>query len=509
LQRIADFACYTSTTSPDADSLLSSSTVTLQDQDLDHHGDLQVWNADNEQADWAAGIPKCATNPLSCSASGTSYDYHGCFPIGLDITPNDIESILESQRRLRRLKLLNPLSTSQTDEAAVSYAQLASSDSMLIDLPIAIREAIQDLVDRLPKSSDEGRGHHIEVYIGLDSGFRTSSGAQFWSIYDSDPSTEATSIYIAKSAHDVTGVLMHAYLSNRGFTRYQCLLAEYSLYQLNAKAKDIGKLPYRFRRDLEMLSPSDLLLLLQHISFSNCDGDSALLSMIQSSCRDILINDPSHAQLKRECNSEYLSGACNAEDIVTARIDWYHQLESRTISKDTALGIFREIDAKFVELLRSRDYNCLDGITTELTHLVEGGSLDWCAHFITFCVLSSAKKSAFEEVYIEVQDRNPLFNQFSDQSAAFAELFALGSRCEAYFDVTPSDFGVLLSGKHRKYYNQSEHQPPLWLGNAPSFASAYAAAQTDIDPKTKATSMPGYRRFTFLSVFAIPALVGK
>ena len=112
-------------------------------------------------------------------------------------------------------------------------------------------------------------------------------------------------------------------------------------------------------------------------------------------------------------------------------------------------------------------------------------------------------------MYIEVSDRNPLFNQYSDQSAAFAELFALGSRCEAYFDIMPSDIGVLLSKKHRDYYNEAEHQPPMWIFNAPAFASAYAAAQTDIDPNQKPSVMPGYRRFTFLSVFAIPALVGQ
>src|ERR1700759_2520611 len=47
----------------------------------------------------------------------------------------------------------------------------------------------------------------------------------------------------------------------------------------------------------------------------------------------------------------------------------------------------------------------------------------------------------------------------------------------------------------------------MWIHNAPAFASAYAAAQTDIDPEQKDSSMPGYRRFTFLSVFAIPALI--
>lgn len=451
----------------------------------------------------------CTTNPLSSSASGTSYDYLGCFPIGLDATPNDHDAILESQRRLRKLRLLNPISASQLDSAITSYVELAGSDSMLIDLNITIREAILDLVDRLPRSSVESPERHIEVYIGLDSGFRTTSGAQFWAVYDSDPSSDATSIYIAKSAQDITSVLLHAYLSNRGFTRYQCFQAEQALHQLQANPDDIGKAPCRFRHDLALLSPTDLLLFLQHISFSKADDASDLLSIIEYCCRDILVNAPSYAQMKRICNSDYLGGACNAEAVVAARLEWYHQMRCRTIGKWTATQIFQEIDTEFVKLLKDRDYDSLDRITTDLAHLVDDSALDWCADFVVFCVISAAKRYAFEEVYIEVQDRNPLFNLFPDQSAAFAELFALGSRCESYFGVSPSEFGVLLSARHRTYYQKSENQPPLWIWNAPSFASAYAAAQTDIDPKTKASVMPAYRRFTFLSVFAIPALIGE
>ena len=103
--------------------------------------------------------------------------------------------------------------------------------------------------------------------------------------------------------------------------------------------------------------------------------------------------------------------------------------------------------------------------------------------------------------------RNTLFNDQSDQAAAFAELFATGARCEAYFDVTPSAFGKLLSDRYRFYHHKSGHEPPLWSDQNPATPSAYAAAKIDIDDNYKRSSISGARNFTFLSVFAIPALI--
>jgi hypothetical protein len=108
---------------------------------------------------------------------------------------------------------------------------------------------------------------------------------------------------------------------------------------------------------------------------------------------------------------------------------------------------------------------------------------------------------------MEVTDRNPLFNDQTDQAAVFAELFATGSHCEAYFDVTPSQFGQLLSKNYRNYYHRPERQPPIYDETQRALASAYAEAQIDVDPNFQDAKIPAYKRFTFLSVFAIPALV--
>jgi hypothetical protein len=67
-----------------------------------------------------------------------------------------------------------------------------------------------------------------------------------------------------------------------------------------------------------------------------------------------------------------------------------------------------------------------------------------------------------EEVYIEVTDRNALSNDETDQAAAFAELFTLGSRCEAYFDVSSGQFGGLQSKSYCNYYSKPGYQPPIF-----------------------------------------------
>lgn len=298
-------------------------------------------------------------------------------------------------------------------------------------------------------------------------------------------------------------------MSKSNFSRYQCFLVEYGLNEFETDKYNADRLPKRLEQDLGLLSSSDLLLYLQHLQYSEWDDGCPLLSTIRARCEELLIDVPTYGQLKKLCNMDYLSGTVTDEHLVKSRLNWYRLCHLPCLDKQNALELFRHIDFYFRDLLWNRDHQKLDNITSALEQLTSRERIDSVSDFVLFCIFCAARKAGFEEVYIEVSDRNPLFNQYTDQSAAFAELFALGSRCEAYFDIKPSDIGVLLSKRHRDHYSQEGNQPPMWIFNAPSYASAYAAAQTDIDPNEKPSVLPGYRRFTFLSVFAIPALVGK
>ncbi|RMZ67489.1 Glycosyl transferase family 1 [Pyrenophora seminiperda CCB06] len=382
------------------------------------------------------------------------------------------------------------------------------SCSHFLDLVPTSRQAISSLAHVLSQTNDDANDpYQLQVYTALDSGFHTPSGAQFWSVWEVEPRTKAIIMYISKSVQDVNAVLLHTHLSRLGFSRYHCLLAEYGLSEFTVGSFSLERLPARFHQDLDLLSSSDLLLYLQHICYSEWDEDCSLISAIRERCQELLIDVPTYHQFKKLSNVDYISGSISDEQLVNAKLKWYRGSRLPTLCRSDALQLFRHVADVFGNILWSRDHERLDTITSAIEKITSRASLDSAADFVLFCIFSAARKHGFEEVYIEVSDRNPLFNQYSDQSAAFAELFALGSRCEAYFDIKPSDMGIILSKKHRDYYNREEHQPPMWIFNAPSFASAYAAAQTDIDPEQKPSVMPAYRRFTFLSVFAIPALV--
>ena len=498
---------------PEDDDSSSTLTLTVEYPEVDENGVLvarEPLSPTSPGLDWTLAVERQANNPLSCSFDGSPYSSLGCFPVGLDASKADFDRVINSQRRLRDLKLLNRLPSQQFRSIANILGDFASCSSHYLDLVPSVREAIAGLVESLNQVTDDGADpYQFQVYTALDSGFHTPNGASFWGVWEVQPRTKAVIIYISKSVQDVKGVLLHTYLSMLGFSRYQCFLAEYGLTEFEAGSFSPERLPERLYLDLDLLSSSDLLFYVQHIQHSEWDEDCSLLSAIRERCKELLIDVPTYHQFKKLSNVDYIGDNITDEQLVNAKLKWYRLSRVPTLDGADALQLFRHISEVFGDILWWRDHGKLDIITSAITDMASRGSLDSAADFVLFCIFCAARKAGFEEVYIEVSDRNPLFNQYSDQSAAFAELFALGSRCEAYFDIKPSDMGILLSEKHRAYYNQEEHQPPMWIFNAPSFASAYAAAQTDIDPEQKPSVMPAYRRFTFLSVFANPALVGK
>ncbi|KAH4233171.1 hypothetical protein HBI06_065230 [Parastagonospora nodorum] len=495
----------------DDDDSSSTSTLTVRYPEIDENGAVlgsAPLSPTSPGLDWTLALEKRTDNPLSCSSTGTAYGPLGCFPIGFNASRQDFDHVLKSQRRLRSLKLLSRVSTKQLHAAASTLKHYTGSNSDLLGTIPTMKQAIASLAEALSNSTDEvDDPYQLQVYTGLDSGFHTPSGAQFWAVWELESRTTNMLIYISKSVQDVTGALLHTHLSRLGFSRYHCFLAEYGLYELQNNPVPSSGLPQRFQQDIELLSSTDLLLYIQHLEYSEWDKDCNMLASLRKQCEAQLIEVPTYNQFKRISNMDFISGTITDEHLVNAKLKWYRLCELPTINRHDALNLFRHVAETFEDMLWRRDHEKLDAITAAIENLTSETTMDSFTDFVLFCIFCAARKAGFEEVYIEVSDRNPLFNQYTDQSAAFAELFALGSRCEAYFDIKPSDIGMLLSKKHRDYYNQSEHQPPMWIFNAPSFASAYAAAQTDIDPEQKASVMPAFRRFTFLSVFAIPALV--
>ncbi|KAF3023853.1 hypothetical protein E8E15_004983 [Penicillium rubens] len=442
--------------------------------------------------EWVAQV-KSQGSPLSISMSGMAYNSLGCFPLGSDSNPLAFAEIVQSQRRLKSLNLLHPVPTSKIQSIGLLLRQFYDSLDFSGD-DEHLANTIKDLANW---ASDD----LLHVNLCLDSGLRKSSDLRFWAVFDMEH--DGIEIYVSKNAQGLAGTVLHTFLSAKGFPRHVCFEAEATFATWSQNVSHDTGLPRRLIQDIDALSPEERLLLLQHLSLTG--SHSELSKVICTYIRKQLVDAPSFAQLKALNTVGYLEKSTSPEELIRSRINWYMDQGCNYPSLEVCLGLFNQADSVLFDVLRYRREDDLAAITSGLCALLQGGSVDAYVDMMALALFCAARRGAFDEIYAEVTDRNPLFNNHTDQAAAFAESFALGSRCEAYFDVAPSVFGKLLSDRFRAYYG--DHQPPNWVNGAPQLATSYAGAQIDVNPDEQPKTMPGYQRFTFLSVFAIPALI--
>lgn len=455
---------------------------------------------------WLSLLEKNPGHAISNSPRGVSYDYLGCFPLGFDVHRKSFVDIARTQQRLKEMKLLDEIKVSVLHEIGKKLQDFCDGlGSHAAENYSDWHAAMQELAQQLSAAGSNGVGL-IRAYIGLDQGFQAQHGAQFWAVYSHDE--DATlEIFLSRNVQDLEGAILHTFLSSRGCPRYECFHAEMLFSEWSKSVVQPSCLSPRILNDIMLLSPTELLKFLQSLNLSPISGDQSLINLIRAACEAQLLDSTDFTQIKDTSTTGYLSGRVSAHDLISMRLAWYRQHGCQHPSEAIALGSFIQIGDTITELLRNRKIAELQKITDFLACIVQDGSIDARVDLIAFAIFCVMRKHAFDEAYIEVTDRNTLFNDQSDQAAAFAELFATGARCESYFDVTPSAFGKLLSDRYRAYHHQPGHEPPIWSDLEPTTQSAYAAAKIDVDPSSKKSAMSAPQRFTFLSVFAIPALL--
>jgi hypothetical protein len=449
-----------------------------------------------------------SNDPISLSPSDSAYDEIGCFPVGSDVSFDDFQEIVFSQRNLRKLELLDVLSPSDLRKYGSTFSDFIASNPTSFETTITtptMEEAVRDLALALKSSSEDGSGS-IRVFLGLHSGFQRSTEKQFWAVYSCND-LGILDIYASKDVNDLIGTILHTFLSSRGFTRRHCFTLEVAFSRWNRTLIRPHQIPPRMIQDIELLSPEDCLLLLHQISLISIQDSDLLLKGLKSVLLERLIDTPTWNQLKIIDTIGYLSGDVTIGALLESRLEWHCQSKQPHPSLSAAILLFEEFQEKITKILKDRNRPELQTIIECLGKVLNNSDFNAVGDILALSIFCVMRKLAIEEVYIEVTDRNPLFNDQTDQAAAFSELFALGSRCEAYFDMSPSQFGELLSKTYRNFYTISGHQPPVYEESQAVLTSAYAEAQIDVDPNYKPTEMPAYKRFTFLSVFAIPALI--
>lgn len=439
--------------------------------------------------EWVAQI-KSHEDPLSTSMSGERYNCCGCFPLGFEATHAAFTDILQSQQRLKALGLLHSLPTTEIQGIGFLLQQFFHDTS-----------APSQLVTSIKELSDRALNGSLHITLGLNSGLRKDANARFWAVYQMN--SRGIEIFVSKNAQDLAETVLHTFLSAKGYPRHVCFEAEIALASWSEGLVRGTRLSRRLVQDIDALSPEERLLLLQHLTLANSTNE--LSKRICLYIRKQLLHAPSLVQLKELNTIGYLDGSVSPEYLVKARVNWYKEQGCQYPSDSECLALFNEVDAVFTRNLTEQREADLARLTSALCDLIKEGCIDAYVDMTMLSLFCASRKGAFDEIYMEVTDRNPLFSNQTDQAAAFAEAFALGSHCEAYFDVSPSVFGRLLSDRFRSDY--TKRPLPNWVNGAPQLATAYAGAQIDVDPYEKARPMPLYQRFTFLSAFAIPALI--
>jgi hypothetical protein len=190
---------------------------------------------------------------------------------------------------------------------------------------------------------------------------------------------------------------------------------------------------------------------------------------------------------------------------VTSRLAWYREQGCEHPDRSASISVFREIDVIVSAILMDRKSELLSQLDGVLHTVLQKKHIDASADLFALSVFCAFRKLALNEVYLEITDRNPLPNPQSDQAACFAEMFALGSGCEAYFDMTPTASGKILAERLHSYYKAN--QPPQRDDASTELPTAYSSKLIDLDPKNGQQQVPIYYKITFMGIFAIPAFI--
>lgn len=442
------------------------------------------------------------TDPLSISGEGVDFTRLGCFHLGLEPSPKEATEILQTQRNLKDLNLLLRLKQEELHEIRTKIKAYYDAQG-LSTVPSPTSEAVRELINLLAASSDDDDSP-IQVYVGLHSGFQTSSGAQFWGLYDVEFLSGALNIYISGKTPDRVGTILHTFLSSRSCTRTECFLAELAMSEQHGMS-ETWQLPSRIVHDLEQLSPTETILFIKRLNASRREDESILLTRIRNCCNYQLIDVPTLTQLRAMNSAAYLRGEISVENLVTSRLAFLRERGCWHPDPWAAISLFKEVDDRLYSVLMNGESELLAQLGVVIQTIVQNNQIDAGVDIFALSVFSAFRKLALEEVYLEVLDRNPYPNHATDQAGCFAENFALGSRCDSFFDMTPRVLGRIISDKYRAYY--MKYQPPPREEGFTELPTAYAAMQVDLDPDDGDESLPIYYHVTFFGIFAVPALI--
>lgn len=457
------------------------------------------------------------TNFWEQSGEGQELSPSGCFPLTTEPSLVHYNAVVDTQRHLKELDMLNPVKGD--DAYRILEALQTLVDSATCD------ELVQDLIAGLSS-------HQVCIFKGLDTGFGVPEGdVYFWGVSRSrdERTKSAVDIFISQKApHDATTVL-HTWLAHHGVPRVRRFELELALETAN-RIVDKSIIPLSIKAAMERASNSETLYLLQQLRVSRVDHQFS--DNITAFGRSLLIETTSKNCWKALCASKVLNGSLNMRDLIQTRLEEFVRRGATTLpTLDNLVKLHEVVEQAVCDGLFFGDRDILNVMTDALLQSFDPWMswtrcdyVDINADLFALIFFSVLRKAAFEDVYIEATDRCPLYLSQPDQAAVFSELWVLGSQCEIYFGLLPRQLGGIV---YNRYRNFLERRPPTASdrkGNEimSMYASSDVKPPSDADPESSRDgSAPArltpheigrlwkkrFTNFGAMSIFCLPAII--
>ncbi|EHK96797.1 hypothetical protein M7I_7505 [Glarea lozoyensis 74030] len=248
--------------------------------------------------------------------------------------------------------------------------------------------AVKELLALLA-ATNGGEDDGIKIYVGLDSGFKTTGTArfcQFWGLYDYDISTGVINIYISGKTKDRAGSILHTFMSSRECSRAQCFMAEIALAEYSNCLVGDWMLSARLQRDIELLTPTEAILFMQRLAVSDVQEFPLLAARIRACCEYQLLEVPSIQQLRSLNATTYLEGKITAEKLVLSRLNWYTENGVYRPNTAAAVSLFNEIEIRVSQILMGRESEIIARLELVLQTILKQKEID--AITLTIFVIS-------------------------------------------------------------------------------------------------------------------------
>ncbi|THX33102.1 hypothetical protein D6D10_07915 [Aureobasidium pullulans] len=372
----------------------------------------------------------------------------GCFYLRDQITMEHYDRILQTQRGLKELRMLQVyadieiMSLSKTMSTALKH----SSQPKLL----------QGMLDYLTK----GR---LRIYKGLDSGLSLpDDGGHLLGLSDSyqEQGHRVIDIYISlKNVHDAA-TIWHVWLARHGIPRLQCYEEELMFFPG-------ARLPKSLQQELNQCTEAELISIVQQIRLANTEHP--FNKVIIEVCTALLLEDSSMTTWKAIHSRACLDDSMSMSEIIQLRLEQFAKQGAHDLPRlDRLVELSELLERKLQDALFATDRSTLNQLSGPLvdaynsigTARPAGCVLDLYG-LIYFC---SLRKLAYEDVYLETTDRCPLFLQQHDQAGVFSELWVLGSQCEIYFGILPRTLGEITYDRYHEYLTDHPPPPESWDG---------------------------------------------